>query len=147
MPPRIYEALIGNSVSWECIQCGIPNFHSGLFDLTLYELANSCELLNTEHSRMFKHDISFNIPRATSSPNRGERLSSSGSNRPNISDSEQFDISSNISHPSITRDGKLQFIQVRKRNRKNDIPLISVVINRQSIVDKKASLHCLTESM
>jgi len=59
MCEEVYQGL--HNVSWECVNCGIPNFSSGLFDLTLFESINTYDPLksdltcNSEFS-----DISFN---------------------------------------------------------------------------------------
>ena len=60
MPNEIFTALC--DISWECANCGIPNFSSGLFDTTLFE--------STEHSIQSNQgsDVSFGSPTATSSP-------------------------------------------------------------------------------
>jgi len=42
----VYLAL--RNVSWHCVQCGLPNFSSCLFDLTFYESANTFDPLQLD---------------------------------------------------------------------------------------------------
>ena len=63
MPDAVFKGLKG--VSWECVQCGLPNFSTCIFDSTL-ETSNSFTILSdTTHT---DSEISFSCPAATSSP-------------------------------------------------------------------------------
>ena len=46
MPDEVYTSL--NNVSWECVQCGLPNFASNLFDITLFETSINNDPLQTD---------------------------------------------------------------------------------------------------
>ena len=41
----VYASLVNAKISWHCVQCGMPNFSTSLFETTNYEDANSFTLL------------------------------------------------------------------------------------------------------
>jgi hypothetical protein len=71
MPDTVFKALA--NYSWECVQCGMPNFSTGIFNTTLFDTSNS--FANLSLNSNLDSEISFSCPNATSSPNR--RLHSS----------------------------------------------------------------------
>ena len=60
MGDHIYFAL--KNVSWECFNCGLPNFSSSIFDLTLFETSNQFEPLSADNSKSSELEFSFNSP-------------------------------------------------------------------------------------
>ncbi|XP_053389732.1 uncharacterized protein LOC128552710 [Mercenaria mercenaria] len=64
MNDAVFKAL--TNCSWECVQCGVPNFSTGIFDTTLFESYNSFSNLTFASDS----EISFSCPNATSSPQR-----------------------------------------------------------------------------
>ena len=74
MPDAVFKGLKG--VSWECVQCGLPNFSTCIFDSTL-ETSNSFTILSdTTHT---DSEISFSCPAATSSPRHTRQPSTNDS--------------------------------------------------------------------
>ena len=65
MPDAVFQAL--HNVSWECVQCGLPNFSTSLFDTIIINSTNSFEPLTSPVSDACP-DLSFSSPQATSSP-------------------------------------------------------------------------------
>jgi hypothetical protein len=62
MNTAVYESLNVNSVTWDCINCGLPNFSTSFFETTI-ETSNTFDPLDNDTS-----DTSFGEPTATSSP-------------------------------------------------------------------------------
>ena len=72
MPDSVFKAL--TNITWECVQCGVPNFSTGIFDTTLFDTSNSYSALSDiTHT---DSEISFSRPNATSSPHRHQQSSS-----------------------------------------------------------------------
>ena len=62
MSSNVYQCMDSSNISWACIQCGMPNFSSSIFDLTIPETSNS-------FSPLSEHSVgSPGLPKATSSP-------------------------------------------------------------------------------
>lgn len=64
MPRQVYDALAQSNTSWHCVNCGMPNFSSSLFESTVYEEADNSNLTGSP-----------GIPQHTSSPVRPNRRS------------------------------------------------------------------------
>lgn len=64
MLDAVFKGL--KNVSWQCVQCGLPNFSTFIFDTTFSDTSDSFPSLwgATQTDR----EISFNCPAATSSP-------------------------------------------------------------------------------
>ena len=56
-----YELYGNTSLVWECLQCGMPNFSSGIFDLSQYEHSTVFSPISSEGG-------SPGVPQASSSP-------------------------------------------------------------------------------
>ncbi|XP_053383306.1 uncharacterized protein LOC128549774 [Mercenaria mercenaria] len=144
MCDEVYRGL--HNVSWGCVNCGLPNFASSLFDLTFYETSNSFDPLKNDISSHLECDISFANPKATSSPNRTK---SPIRDRPpsvwtipctTIGDDE------NLEHSSFLENGN-EFLFIHKsKQQRQDIPLKVALLNCQSIVGKKTSLYNMCTS-
>ena len=53
-----YEALAGNSVSWMCDNCGLPNFSNSFFSNSTIPLSNSYAPLNQNTTKSFnQHNL------------------------------------------------------------------------------------------
>ena len=64
----IYEGLGNSNVSWECLQCGLPNFSSAIFGPSSnFTIENSYSVLGSSHSRLGSVG-SPGAPLAASSP-------------------------------------------------------------------------------
>jgi hypothetical protein len=61
---NVYQYMDSSNLSWNCIQCGMPNFSSSIYDLSSLETSNSFSPL-TE-----KSVSSPGLPKATSSPKK-----------------------------------------------------------------------------
>ena len=73
MSDQVYLAL--RNVSLECIQFGLPNISSCLFDLTLFETTSHYDSLSVDagsRNKSREHEISFSNHRATSFPKKGQ---------------------------------------------------------------------------
>ena len=44
--PHIYECMNSSNISWECLQCGMPNFSTSFFDNNSFVTPNSYNNLN-----------------------------------------------------------------------------------------------------
>ncbi|XP_052788794.1 uncharacterized protein LOC128223557 [Mya arenaria] len=66
MNDQVFNALA--NYSWECVQCGIPNFSTGIFDSTIFDTSNSYE--NLSNVTTTDSEMSFSCPNATSSPHK-----------------------------------------------------------------------------
>ena len=65
-----YRFLDASNISWECIQCGMPNFSTSLFNSTY-----SIELENQYSNLSNCSELSSpGLPKATSSPNKETKL-------------------------------------------------------------------------
>ncbi|XP_063435914.1 uncharacterized protein LOC134716832 [Mytilus trossulus] len=60
----MYSCMDSSNISWDCIQCGMPNFSSSLFNMSSIETSNRFSSLS-EHSCMSPGE-----PKATSSPKK-----------------------------------------------------------------------------
>ena len=67
MNSAVFNALA--NCSWECVQCGLPNFSTGIFDTTIFETSNPFSNFNNS-TFASDSEISFSCPNATSSPQR-----------------------------------------------------------------------------
>ncbi|XP_071123809.1 uncharacterized protein [Mytilus edulis] len=63
MSPQHYGCMNASNISWECIQCGMPNFSTSLFNHSTIETSNLYDTLN-DNSVLG----SPGAPKATSSP-------------------------------------------------------------------------------
>ena len=61
----IYKSL--TNISWECCNCGLPNFSTCIFNTTIFETSNSLSFLNSSNN---DSEVSFTHPTATSSPTK-----------------------------------------------------------------------------
>jgi hypothetical protein len=61
----IYNSL--TYISWECCNCGLPNFFTCIFNTTVFETSNSFSFLNSSNN---DSKVSFTHPTATSSPTK-----------------------------------------------------------------------------
>ena len=72
MPTQMYNILGASSISWECLNCGIPNFSSGIFDTFNLSTYNPYTALSdSDQSQMnfsIDTDRSFGPPITSSSP-------------------------------------------------------------------------------
>ena len=48
MTSNVYQFMDASNVSWECIQCGLPNFSTGLFNYSDIETSNSFSNLTNQ---------------------------------------------------------------------------------------------------
>jgi len=64
MSSIMYQYMDSSNVSWDCIQCGMPNFSSSIFDLSSLETSNLFTPLSE------KSVGSPGLPKASSSPKR-----------------------------------------------------------------------------
>ena len=120
------------NVSWECTHCGLPNFYSALFDLSLFETSNTYESLRQDQA---DYDISFNCPQATSSPKQTWKNNRSNSQHLQdglCSDSTASGTVEAFTHPSFRYSSEPQKIQ-RSQKQRDDIQLKVLVVNCQSI--------------
>ena len=76
MPGAVFKGL--KSVSWECVQCGLPNFSFCIFDTTFRETSNS---FTSPSDTRTDSKTRFSQPTATSSP-RHTRPKSNSDNYP-----------------------------------------------------------------
>ena len=146
IPDEVYTAL--NNVSWECVQCSLPNFASNLFDITLFETSINNDPLQTDLGKSMAQEMSFNNPRATSSPNRCHtspcgRLQSTFSTSLHTTFSDTGDP---LLHPSFIDSRELQAINISNKQR-TDIPLKVLSLNSQSIVGKKAPFETMCNTI
>ena len=68
MSTMVFSAL--KNITWECTQCGLPNFSSSLFNTTICDDSNPFDPLSPSQNNIPELDLSFNAPDATSSPKR-----------------------------------------------------------------------------
>ncbi len=74
MSTQMYNTVGASNISWECLNCGIPNFSSGIFDtfnLSTYNPYTALSLSDSDQSQMdFSIDTnrSFGSPITSSSP-------------------------------------------------------------------------------
>ncbi|KAK3108516.1 hypothetical protein FSP39_009662 [Pinctada imbricata] len=104
----IYQGL--RNISWECDQCGLPNFSSCLFDTTVFLTTNPFDTLNETSL----NDIHIGSPAATSSPVHSRKTSENQ--------------------------------QQQQQHKRTDRPLRIIIMNCQSIKNKKHDLSNLVES-
>ena len=67
----MYNTLGASNISWECLNCGIPNFSSGIFDtfnLSTYNPYTALSLSDSDQSQMDFTNRSFGSPITSSSP-------------------------------------------------------------------------------
>ena len=71
MSTPVYMAL--NNISWHCVNCGLPNFSTNLFESTIISNSNSFSVL--DHSRLSQDDTqsSPGPPLQSSSPTQPQR--------------------------------------------------------------------------
>lgn len=120
---RMYSLLGRTSISWTCIQCGIPNFSTGIFDTFHLNTSNPFDTLSTMSSDDLK-SMPTTPGTETSSNRSSSRMDSTGSSPgPPLASS-----SPRVSRPR------------GRRSRRANPPLRVVVLNCQSVVNKKASL-------
>ena len=140
MKDCIYLAM--RNVSWECVQCGLPNFSSALFDTLLFETSNTFEPLT--HNTTIYPELSFTSAQATSSPKTTTRVheavSVSSSTAPDNSTSPAF-----FTHPSLN-DSKEPTIIQRSQRQRNDIQIRVLIVNCHSILEKRPQLENMLES-
>ena len=115
MPDSVFSSL--KNISWECCQCGLPNFSTSLFNTTIMDSTNSFEALSSPFSDA--SDMSFSCPGATSSPKGG--------------DNGQANRSRGSSHHG-------------QQPHRKDIPMRILVVNCQSVREKKPLLETLVDS-
>ena len=79
---RVYEALDSSNCSWVCLQCGMPNFSSGMFSFSFVDLENSFAPLEKGHPEP-NLDLPPSPPKITSTPKKGstQRRSKTNTNR------------------------------------------------------------------
>ena len=146
MCDQVYISL--RNVSWECLKCGLPNFSTCLFDLTFFESNNSFEPLQPDSSsHSLDCDMSFSNPRATSSPNRCLTSTSSRLTSTSSIPSTTLTDDANLTHPSFSGSSDLTQHITISRNKRNDIPLKLLVLNCQSIVNKKSPFELMCETI
>ena len=118
MPDAVFEGI--KNVSWECVQCGLPNFSTSLFDSTIFDLTNTFESLNSPCCDTSGLNLSFSAPTATSSPKGQAPQNTSGT-----------DSAKNCSaHPTA----------------RTDIPLRILVMNCRSVVNKKPQIESIVDA-
>ena len=119
MPDVVFEGL--KNVSWECVQCGLPNFSTSLFNTTIIDSSNPFDSLTSpEADNSSLLNFSFSAPTATSSPKGAPPLNSHGS------------ISANSSSAN--------------KAKRNDIPLRVLVMNCQSARKKKPQIESIVDA-
>ena len=145
MGDHIYFAL--KNVSWECFKCGLPNFSSGIFDLTLFETSNRFESLSADNAKSSELEFSFDSPQAVSSPKRLKNQSLTRDQRDGLFlHSTVNNTDEQLLHPSLPNDTEgLKSIHISKDQRK-DMLFKVININCQFVADKIASLLTLCES-
>ena len=114
MPDAVFEGL--KNVTWECVQCGLPNFSTSLFDSDIFDSTNPFESLTSPCSETSGLNLSFSAPTATSSP---KNQNTTGHQSDNLS-----------AHTSARK----------------DIPLRILVLNCQSVCNKKPQLESIIDS-
>ena len=63
----VYDCLIGHEISWNCINCGMPNFSTALFNSLTTNTSNPFSVLDTSGLTV---PSSVGSPLAASSPNK-----------------------------------------------------------------------------
>ena len=77
MSSLIYETLNNSETSWYCCNCGLPNFHSSLFEDTTSLLQNSTNSSTPSSAQSSDFDFSYSSdigsPRLASSPKQNRK--------------------------------------------------------------------------
>jgi len=147
MSDQVYFAL--RNISWECVNCGLPNFSSSLFDLTFYESINMFDSLHStnQHVHHTDGDVSFSNPRATSSPNRNNHIPPVRLPSDTSFSCTTFNDDDNLIHSSLSANtNDAQPVQASKQQR-NDFPFKVLNMNCQSVIGKKSSLEVMAETI
>ncbi|KAL8567466.1 hypothetical protein ACOMHN_010057 [Nucella lapillus] len=105
MPTSVFQAL--KNISWECTQCGLPNFSTSLFNTTILDSSNSFGTLNPSPND--DPELSFSNPGATSSPKANR------SNRPGA-------------HPP-KKDTPVRTLVINCQSARSKKPLLETVVN------------------
>ena len=83
----------------------VPDFSSGIFDLTLFETSNQFEPLSADNANSSELEFSFNSPQATSLPKRSKTQSLTRDQRDGLAlHSTVNNTDEQLLHPSLLND-------------------------------------------
>ena len=122
---KMYKILDKSNLSWNCINCGMPNFSTTFLNSTIPELSNTYPELELEISNDSENESTDNIglPTYTSSPIQKNQTQSSSTTK--------------------KRQGKNK---KDTHTSKNSEPLRLLTINFQTIKNKKPEVELIIES-
>ena len=64
----MYKILDKSNLSWNCINCGMPNFSTTFFNSTIPELSNTYSELEISNDSENERTDNIGLPTYTSSP-------------------------------------------------------------------------------
>ena len=120
---KMYKILDKSNLSWNCINCGMPNFSTTFFNSTIPELSNTYSELEISNNSDNESTDNIGLPTYTSSPIQKNQTQSSSTTK--------------------KRQGKNK---KDTHTSKNSEPLRVLTINFQSIKNKKPEVELIIES-